>query len=282
MAARARRNGGLLTTFGDWARKYPLAPRWRREERLALRTLDGVPISAARLAGPADAPCTVVLVHGFLNSSRSPVVHAFARLLAERVHVIVPDLRGHGASGGSVTLGVLEPYDVAAAVEAAPEGLPVVTVGTSLGGVAVLRHAGLLGGVAGVVAISAPGWKDLDGREGARRLNRFVASRTGRQAAARLLRTRVGRLPPFTDMREAMASIAPAFTIIVHDPDDVYFGDEHAHSLYEWANEPKDLWLLPGTGHGGDLLTSHLADRLFAEVLPRLPSGSFSPDPGRE
>jgi pimeloyl-ACP methyl ester carboxylesterase len=260
---------GRFGLIGDWARKYPLAPRWRRGERLSLRTLDGVAISAARLAGPDDAPCTVVLVHGFLNSSRSPVVHAFARLLAERVHVIVPDLRGHGSSGGRVTLGVLEPYDVAAAVDAAPPGLPVLTVGTSLGGVAVLRHAGLLGGVAGVVAISAPGWKDLHGREGARRLNRFVASRAGRQAAARLLRTRVGPLPPFTDMRDAVASIAPAFTVIVHDPDDVYFGEEHPRSLYDWASEPKDLWLLPGTGHGGDLLTPDLAERLLAEVIPR-------------
>ena len=68
-----RRGFGVVA---DWARKYPLAPRWRREERLWLRTIDGVPISAARLAGPADAPCTIVLVHGFLNSSRSPVVHA--------------------------------------------------------------------------------------------------------------------------------------------------------------------------------------------------------------
>ena len=264
-----RRGFGVVA---DWARKYPLAPRWRREERLWLRTIDGVRISAARLAGPADAPCTIVLVHGFLNSSRSPVVHAFARLLAQRVDVIAPDLRGHGASGGRVTLGVLEPYDVAAAVEAAPVGLPVVTVGTSLGGVAVLRHAGLLGGgrVAGTVAISAPAWKDLDGREGARRLNRFVASRAGRQAAARLLRTRVGPLPPFTDMSDAVASIAPAFTLLVHDPDDVYFGEEHVRLLYEWASEPKDLWLLPGTGHGSDLLTPDLADRLLAEVIPRV------------
>ena len=113
---------------------------------------------------------------------------------------------------------------MAAAVDAAtaawPE-LPVVTVGTSLGGVAVLRHAGLVGGVAGTVALSAPAWKDLDGREGARRLNRFVESRAGRQAAARLLRTRVGPLPPFTDMSDAVASIAPAFTLLVHDPDEL-------------------------------------------------------------
>jgi len=270
--SQAGHNGNgrrALGVVGDWARKYPLAPRWRREELLTLRAADGVPISAARIEGPPDAAVTVVLVHGLLNSSRSPVVHAFARLLAERVHVVAPDLRGHGRSGGRVTLGALEPLDVAAAVDAAraahPE-LPVVTVGTSLGGVAVLRHAGFVGGVAGTVAISAPAWYDPDGREGARRLTRFVTSRTGRQVAAAFLRTRIGLLPPAADMAEAMAAIAPAFTILVHDPDEVYFGAEHAQALYRWANEPKALWLVPGAGHGGDVLTPALAHRLLAAV----------------
>jgi pimeloyl-ACP methyl ester carboxylesterase len=270
----AQREGDRrLGVIADWARKYPLAPRWRREELLSLRAADGVPISAALLSGPPDAPMTAVLVHGFLNSSRSPIVHAFARLLAERVHVVAPDLRGHGRSGGRVTLGALEPLDVAAAVDAARvarPGLPVVSVGTSLGGIAVLRHAGIIGGVEGTVSISAPAWYDPEGREGARRLTRFITSAAGRQFAARLLRTRMGVLPPVADMQSVVASIAPAFTILVHDPDELYFGDEHVRALYDWAREPKDLWLLPGAGHGGDVLTPTFADRLLAEVIPRL------------
>jgi pimeloyl-ACP methyl ester carboxylesterase len=168
-----------------------------------------------------------------------------------------------------VTLGALEPLDVDAAVAFAHRtwpDVPVVTVGTSLGGVAVLRHAGLIGGVAGTVAISAPAWYDPDTRDGARRLNRFVTSRTGRQVAARLLRTRVGLLPPVEDMASAVAAIAPAFTIVVHDPDEDYFGEEHARAIYDAANEPKDLWLIHGAGHGGDLLTPDFAARLLAAV----------------
>ncbi|MBV8162335.1 MAG: alpha/beta fold hydrolase, partial [Acidimicrobiia bacterium] len=265
------RVAGAASAIAGWARKYPLAPRWRREQLLSLRTIDGVPISAARLEGPADAPLAVVFVHGFLNSSRSPAVHAFVHLLASRLHVIAPDLRGHGRSGGRVTLGALEPLDVDAAVGAAGAawpGLPVVTVGTSLGGVAALRHAGLLGGVAGTVAISAPAWYDAETRDGARRLNRLVTSRTGRQVAARLLRTRVGVLPPVDDMASAVGAIAPAFTIVVHDPDEDYFGVEHARAIYEAARQPKDLWLVPG-GHGSDLLTPDLAGRVVAEVIAR-------------
>jgi pimeloyl-ACP methyl ester carboxylesterase len=272
MAQREGTSGGL-GLVADWARKYPLAPRWRREELLSLRTVDGVRISAARLTGPPHAPAAVVLVHGFLNSSRSPVVHAFARSLASQVHVIAPDLRGHGRSGGRVTLGALEPLDVAAAVDVAHAswpGLPVVTVGTSLGGIAVLRHAGLIGGVEGTVAISSPAWYDPETREGARRLTRFLESKAGRQVAARFLRTRVGALPPVEDMMAAVAAIAPAFTIVVHDPDEEYFGEEHARAIYDAANDPKDLWLVPGAGHGGDILTDALAERLLADVLARV------------
>jgi pimeloyl-ACP methyl ester carboxylesterase len=237
-----------------------------------LRTVDGVDISAARVDGPADARAVVVLVHGFLNSSRSPLVYSFAHMLAEQVHVIAPDLRGHGRSGGRVTLGALEPLDVAVAVEAAHDlwpDLPVVTVGTSLGGIAVLRHAGLIGGVAGTVAISAPAWHDPDTREGARRITRLVNSRAARAVAAALLRTRVGLLPPVDDIASVASGIAPAFTIVVHDPDDAYFGEEHARAIYDYASDPRELWLLSDAGHGSDLLTRELADRLLAEVLPR-------------
>jgi len=270
----AEREGRLgVRVVGDWARKYPLAPRWRREQLLDLCTADGVAISAARVDGPPDAPAVIVLVHGFLNSSRSPVVHAFAQLLADRVHLVVPDLRGHGRSGGRVTLGALEPLDVAAAVDEAHRAwpdLPVVSVGTSLGGIAVLRHAGIIGGVAGTVAISAPAYYDPETRDGARRLTRFVESKAMRQVAARFLRTRVGVLPPVDDMADAVASIAPAFTIVVHDPDEEYFGEEHARAIYDAAHEPKDLWLLPGAGHGGDVLTPDLAARLLAAVASPL------------
>ena len=87
-----------------------------------------------------------------------------------------------------------------------------------------------------------------------------------RQVAARFLRTRVGVLPPVDDMADVVAAIAPAFTIVVHDPDEEYFGEEHARAIYEAAHEPKELWLLPGAGHGGDMLTADLAGRLLAAV----------------
>jgi pimeloyl-ACP methyl ester carboxylesterase len=261
--------------MANYLRRYVFAPRYRPAERLSLVSLDGTRLSGARLEGPPSAPATVVLVHGFVNSSRTPAVHEFARRLAQEVHVLVPDLRGHGGSAGRCTMGVDEPGDVETVVAAATPGLPVVTVGTSLGGAAVLLHAGRYPGVAGTVAISAPAWSGSFDREGSDRVRRFIGSAYGRMMLGLLLRTRVvSRCEGIPDSSEAVASISPAFTIVMHDPEDGYFGPEHAEQLFEWAREPKDLWWYPGAGHGTDLLTPELAERLLGEIGARLRPGA--------
>jgi pimeloyl-ACP methyl ester carboxylesterase len=268
MAPRAIVYGRGLTSY---ARRYMFVPRYEQGQRLSLLTADGVRLSAVLVPGPPGAPATVVLVHGFALSSRNPKVHAFANLLARRMNVLVPDLRGHGRSEGRCTLGDLEPLDVATAVEAAPAGLPVVTMGISLGGAAVLLHGGTIGGVAGVVAISAPAWSNSWDTPPTERIRRQVSSRGGRLFLSGMFGTRVA--PDWKgvpDSRHIAAAISPAFTIVVHDPDDHYFGEEHARTVYEWLRPPKDLWLIPNSGHGTDLLTPALADRLWARIKSRL------------
>lgn len=257
-----------------WFRSYPFAPRYRDARLLALRTEDGVRLAAWHLVGPADAPMVVVLVHGFVNWSRTPAVHRFASRLRRSVHVIVPDLRGHGRSEGLCSLGRDEALDVDAAVaaaRAAHPGVPVVTVGVSLGGAAALLHAGTRRGVDAVVAVSAPAWAGDATRPGAARVARYASSRAGRAVLAGLTRTRL--LPGcdgLADAPEVMPAIAPAFVLVVHDPEDWYFSIEHAETLHRLAREPKALWIEPGAGHGTDLLTDDFAERLLAELRPRV------------
>lgn len=270
LVGRRPRSAAAGGRVARYYRLYVAPPRYLGAQQRALVTADGVRLNAWHLPGPADPLCTFVLVHGFVNSSRSPGIHRFAHLLARHADVIVPDTRGHGRSGGLCSMGRHEPLDVAAAVAAAPAGMPVVTVGTSLGGAAVLMHAGAHGGVAGVVGISAPARGDLD-RVGTHRVRRVVSGRLGRAVLAAALRTRVGPDCIFLpDAGSLVARIAPAFTVVVHDPDDWYFGPGHAESIFEWAAEPKALWWYPGGGHGGDLLTPALADRILAETATRL------------
>ena len=111
----------LLSAATRWARSYPLAPRYRPPARLLpLRSADGTPLAATFLPGPPGAVASVVVVHGFSNSSRTPEVQRLAVTLSRSMPVVALDLRGHGRSGGRSTLGRREPDDVDAAVAAAP------------------------------------------------------------------------------------------------------------------------------------------------------------------
>ena len=272
---QARRRRALsrraATAATGYLRKHAFVPRYGAEQALSLVTDDGVRLSAARLAGPADAVCTVVLVHGFSQSSRMPRIHAFAHALSRRAHVIVPDLRGHGASGGVSSMGPKEPLDVKAAVEAADPALPVVTVGISLGGAAVLLHAGTFGGVAGVVSISGPAWWGAWDTPATKRIQHYALTPAGRRFLAVFLRTRIAQVcEGVPHAEEQVRAIAPAFTLVVADPADHYFAEEHPQTIYRWAQEPKDLWLLPGKGHGTDLLSPAFTDRLLADLERRL------------
>jgi pimeloyl-ACP methyl ester carboxylesterase len=254
-----------------------LAPRYRPPATvLRLRSADGTSLAAVRVPGQDDAIASVVVVHGFSNWSRCREIHRFVSLLGSWAHVVALDLRGHGRSGGRSTMGMKEPWDVAAAVAAAqafaPE-LPVVAVGVSLGGVSSLLAAGRGTPVAGVVAVSAPAWRDLTSPAGAR-LSQWLSTRRGRALLLALSGTRIdidATEPERVDT--AVAAIAPGFVVIVHDPQEAVFGPEHAEALFEWAREPKALWWTPGLGHGRSMLTPELADRVRHEVTGRLLAG---------
>ncbi|WP_067683446.1 alpha/beta fold hydrolase [Nocardia miyunensis] len=116
-----------------------------RDRARTVVTEDGVAL-AVRECGPEDAPATVVFVHGFCNSMES--FHFQRRDLEKqwgpRVRMIFFDLRGHGRSGESHVRGCTVPQlgrDLVEVVRAcAPDG-PLMLVGHSMGGMAILAAA---------------------------------------------------------------------------------------------------------------------------------------------
>src|SRR5437588_11948797 len=121
-----------------------------RAERFEVTTEDGVRLAGDRL-GNADV--ALVFCHGFLGWHRKPRLVRFQEELARRFTVYAFDFRGHGRSGGRSSFGVDEVRDIEAVVRLArKQGKErVVTFGGSMGGIAVIRHAALLGGIDGVV-----------------------------------------------------------------------------------------------------------------------------------
>lgn len=111
-----------------------------------LRTGDDIVLSVSYYAGVSDGPC-YLLGHGFTGSSTN---EHFQRV-AERLHsrgasVLGLTFRGHGKSGGTSTVGVNEVEDVTTGLEflrRTRPGVPVVTLGFSMGASVFVRHAGL-------------------------------------------------------------------------------------------------------------------------------------------
>lgn len=249
-----------------------LSHHWRVPAHVfAVLTQDDVQIVGTRLgAHEGDRPA-VVLVHGLMGWHAKPKFAVFAEHLTAWFTVYAFDMRGHGGSGGVSDYGGAEILDVDAVVELARrEGhTRVATVGTSQGGIAVLRHGGLRGGVDAVVSISSLAYWDWhDGADPAarRQLHARIGTRSGRAA----LRAWGVRLPDAWEQPESpedvVGKIAPTPVVIIHGTDDDLFAPDHARRLYDAATEPKRLLLGDGFGHAEDGLTPAFARRL-ARVL---------------
>ena len=271
----------------EWAGKYPFAPRYPRTDRRTIAASDGTRLRLHHVGGPQHPSVAYLVVHGLFGSSRSPRVHAFAHSLSRYAPVAALDLRGHGASSGVCGLGVSEPLDVVAAIghiRAMQPGLPIVVVGTSLGAISSLLAAGEFSGaqkLAGVFAISGPAWFGDTTRPSAKRTWALLESRRNRLLARVFLSTRMAAPPyaPIVDPRRAVAAIAPGFVVIAHDPQDSYFGPQHAESLYSFATGPKELWWLAGSGHGTDVLDAAFAERVHGATTGFLSDQSTAETP---
>jgi len=126
-------------------------------------TDDGIPLDVEEV-GPADAPLTVVFVHGLALALGSWHYQwlGLADMTRPRLRMVFYDQRSHGSSGRApaetVTIEQLGDDLYRVLTEVAPTG-PVVLVGHSMGGMAVMslvdRHPELFGPrVIGVALIS--------------------------------------------------------------------------------------------------------------------------------
>ncbi len=226
-------------------------------EVLGLVAKDGTPIAAYRChGGKRDA---LVIAHSLGGSSH----RASLLWLADRIRLladpILLDLRGHGASGGSVD--GREWMDVAAAAgRLADYGYERIhLLGLSIGATAVLGYAAEGGRPASVTLISPPGTR--------RRLERLIGLYLTWpvRLTTRLQGGVVGdpRRASSADLRpceETVTSLAECPLLVLGCERDVLFDGTEAHAVYAAAKPPKRLILFRGARHGPYLLDAHLAE----------------------
>lgn len=258
--------------------------------RTFLHTDDGVTIDSVYEPGapvydasrsPSGDPVFVV-AHGFTGDVDKPHVRRVAEAFLQYGAVVTFSFRGHGASGGRSTVGDREVLDLAAAVAWAREQghARVVTVGFSMGGSVVLRHAALYGpgesegsGREGrteahtdaVVSVSAPARWYYRGTAPMRKLHWLVTRPEGRLVGRYGLNTRIehrGWDPVPLSPVEAVPRIAPTPLLIVHGDRDGYFPVDHPRMLADAAGDQAELWLEPGMGHAEHAAADDLLARI--------------------
>lgn len=241
---------------------------------VSLRTEDGVRLSADKWPAQGNDPYAIgcVVAHGFTMTSRNPHVRRLCGgLVRQGIGVLAPDFRGHGRSGGFGTAGADEIHDIAAAVAwLRADGYRFVAIiGWSMGGTAVLRHAGLGGDADAVVSVSAPGIWFERGTRSMRMVHWMFEHRSGRAAARYLRRTRVSP-DGWANVPEAPADvagdIAPTPLLIVHGDADRYFPLSHPEALAA-AAPTAQLWIEASMGHAEVATTTDLVERIAAWVL---------------
>ncbi|MET9515303.1 alpha/beta fold hydrolase [Streptomyces sp. NPDC002994] len=258
--------------------------------RTVLRADDGVRIEA--LYEPSQggrADLAIVVAHGFTGSVDRPAVRRAARVFRQYAAVITFSFRGHGGSGGRSTVGDREVLDVAAAVRWARSlgHERVVTVGFSMGGSVVVRHAALYRDGTGsphggrteahppghvsaradaVVAVSAPARWYYRGTAPMRRLHWVITRPAGRLVGRFGLRTRIHARdwdPVPLSPVEAAARLGPTPLLVVHGDRDPYFPLDHPRALAAAADHG-ELWIVPGMGHAENAAEETLLTRIGA------------------
>ncbi|WP_243790323.1 alpha/beta hydrolase [Saccharopolyspora gloriosae] len=116
-----------------------------RPRPITLTAADGVRLRGLYHGSPHGSDLAFAVGHGFTNHIRKPAVLGVLRRLAVHGSVLAVDFRGHGRSAGFSSVGPTEVQDIAAALTRLREigHRRIVTIGFSLGGSVVLRHAAL-------------------------------------------------------------------------------------------------------------------------------------------
>lgn len=215
-------------------------------------TADGLTLHGWFLL-PARPRAAIVIAHGYAMS-RAELLDLARDLRSLGYAALLFDFRAHGASeGGRSTIGFREAADVAAAAHflaarPALAGLPVGALGLSMGAVATIGAAAeeplldavvIDSGYATLGAIAVGGLRLLFG------LPPFPFAPLIIRFGELLTRARIGAARPI----DLIGRIAPRPVFVIHGEADRLIPVAEGRGLYDAANEPKDLWLLPGVDH---------------------------------
>jgi len=224
-------------------------------ESVRFTTYDGVEL-AANLYLPeklnGEWSPAIIVCHGFGSCKEN---HAdFGAIATQQgFAVLIPDLRGHGESGGKIDANIFN--DVAAALQylqARPEVNPtsIALRGSSMGGWLALHTGAHLKDISPVVAYCPANEASM-----LLLMEEVGIVQRGHESPV------IGDNPPRVnvnsmiqllyrlDVAKAARRINPRPLLLVHCEHDEVVPVHISEAIYNAAEEPKSLWILPEGGH---------------------------------
>ncbi|HCG77159.1 MAG: hypothetical protein COZ37_06140 [bacterium (Candidatus Ratteibacteria) CG_4_10_14_3_um_filter_41_18] len=249
---------------------------------------DGLLLSGWLLYSP-KAMTTIICCHGY-PANKSDILPAVSFLYPD-FNLLLFDFRGHGDSPGRlVTFGLRESKDILGAVnylkkQPGLKNLPIGIWGYSLGGAVALKSCTLTEEISAIVTDST--YADFP---------EMVIQYYGNFGPFKYL---LGILPEFLGnlfLKGGLACLSPENIVslvkipllIIHSGNDSFVPVTHAQRLYQRANQPKELLILPGEGHGVGLtdehqkkITAFFKKYLLGKILSEKPQTSPQSREGR-
>lgn len=202
---------------------------------------------------PAENPKGVVMLCHGIDSAAQSMLPKAALLQRRGYSSLLFDFRGTGRSGGDyVTLGYREGEDVLGAVaflESLPavRHLPILAIGESMGGSAVIRAAAASSAIRAIVSESTYATLNDALRQRLKVIGPFaqrVAERCHQIGAAKY-DVDIADVSPERDI----ARMEPRPLLIIHDNLDVLCTRLETDRLFNAARSPKERWDVPYAPH---------------------------------
>jgi len=216
-----------------------------RYEDVYLQANDGTRLHAWLLPAALPAKGTILFLHGNAENISTHIM-SVRWLPARGFNVFLPDYRGYGASAGTPSLeGVQDDVDGAlAALLARPDIDPdrIVVFGQSLGGAVAIynvAHSPYRSHIRALAVESAFSSYRGIARE---KLAAFWLTWPLQYPLSLLVSDRYSP-------SDAIARVSPIPLLIIQGDRDPIVPVGHARRLFELAREPKQLWIVPGSGH---------------------------------
>lgn len=237
-----RRTPDVRTDPADYGLSY---------EKIAFKSRDGLTLRGWFV--PAEKPrATIVFCHGHAGSM-DPDTEYTPAFHDSGYNVLMFDFRGHGRSEGQrVSMGYRERLDLLGAIDyLRSRGIDRVGVlGFSMGGAVAISTAPQSEAIRAVVCDG--GFTRLGNAiaRGARERGwpGWIAALVSPLIIC-LASLRLGSWLPRADPVRWVDKIAPRALLIIHGGLDPYVSLADVHELYAKAGEPKELWVVPQTGH---------------------------------